>query len=121
MYRMTSLGLDERLERVLAYSLFWVSGVVLFLFEKNRNVRWQAMQSIITFGMLTVLLIGVNILRAMLGWIPVLSLLTNFGLGLLTNILSWTFFILWIWLMVMAWLRPDYRLPFVSRWVRYFL
>jgi uncharacterized membrane protein len=121
MQRMTTLGLDERLERVMAYSLFWISGILLILFEKNRNVRWHAMQSIITFGTLTLLLIGVNFLKAMLGWIPILHLLTNFGLGLLANICGWAFFILWIWLMIMAWLSPDYRLPYMSRWVRYLL
>lgn len=120
MQRMTTLGLGERLERVMAYSLFWVSGILLILFEKNRNVRWHAMQSIITFGTLTLLLIGVNFLKAMLGWIPILHYLTNFGLGLLAYIFGWAFFILWIWLMIMAWLYPDYRLPFMSRWVRYF-
>ncbi|HEY7418592.1 MAG TPA: hypothetical protein VH593_25670 [Ktedonobacteraceae bacterium] len=118
---MTSLGLDERLERVLAYSLFWVSGILLLLLERNRNVRWHAMQSIITFGALTLLLIGVNFLKAMLAWIPVLNLLTNFGLGLLANMLGWVFFILWIWLIAMAWIHPDYRLPYMSRWIRNFL
>src|SRR6266568_3711476 len=52
MHRMTTLGLDERLERVLAYLFFWVSGILLFWFEKNRNVRWHAAQSMITFGTL---------------------------------------------------------------------
>src|SRR5947207_2998492 len=47
MRRVTTLGLGERLERVLAYAFFWVSGIVLLLFEKNRNVRWHALQSII--------------------------------------------------------------------------
>jgi uncharacterized membrane protein len=118
MHKMTTLGLDERLERVLAYALLWVSGLVLLVFEKNRTVRWHAMQSVLTFGILTVLLVGVSFLQGLLGWIPLLSLLTNFGLSLLSHILRWTIFILWLWLMVMAWIRPDYRLPFVSQWLR---
>jgi uncharacterized membrane protein len=119
MHRMTTLGLDERLERVLAYSLGWLSGILLFVFEKNRNVRWHAVQSIVTFGALFLVIVGVTILKAMLAWVPLLSLLTNFGLGLLLNALWWVTALLWIWLMVMGWLRPDYRLPFVSKWVRY--
>jgi uncharacterized membrane protein len=121
MRRMTTLGLGERLERVLAYAFFWVSGLLLFLFEKNRNVRWHAVQSMITFGLLSLLMFGVSILKGLLSWIPILGLLTSFGLGLLLNILWWTWLILWVWLMVMAWLRPDYRLPFISQWVRYFV
>ena len=121
MHRMTTLGLDERLEGVLAYMFLVVSGLVLFLFEKNRNVRWHAAQSMVTFGALFLLSLGVSILKGMLAWIPILSLLTNFGLGLLLNALGWLTLFLWIWLMVMVWIRPDYRLPVVSKWVRYFI
>lgn len=117
----TTLGMNERLERVLAYAFGWVSGILLFIFEKNRNVRWHAVQSMVTFGTLSLLMFGVNMLKGMLGWIPILSLVTNFGLGLLSSALLWTTVILWVWLMVMAWLRPDYRLPFISQWVRYFV
>ncbi len=63
MHRMTTLGLNERLERVLAYAFGWISGLLLFLFEKNRNVRWHAMQSMIVFGSLSVLIVAVNMLR----------------------------------------------------------
>ena len=118
MHRMTTLGLDERLERVLAYLLFWVSGLLLFLFEKNRNVRWHAAQSLVTFGTLSLLMFVVTMLRGMLAWVPFLSTLTNFGLDLLLNIMWWTWIILWVWLMAMAWTRPDYRLPFISQWVQ---
>jgi uncharacterized membrane protein len=122
MHRMTTLGLDERVERVLAYSLGWVSGVILFLLEKkNRNVRWHAAQSMVTFGILSLLMWGVSILKGILGAIPLLSILTNFGLDLLWNGLLWLGIILWLWLMVMAWIREDYRLPFVSRWVGFFV
>jgi uncharacterized membrane protein len=119
MQRVTTLGLDERLERVLAYTFGWLSGVLLLLIEKNRTVRWHAAQSMVTFGGLSLLMFGVSMLKAWLGWIPLLGLLTNFGLGLLLDALWWTTVVLWMWLMVMAWTRPDYRLPFVSKWTRY--
>ena len=124
--RTTVLGLDERVERVLAYSFGWVSGLLLLLIEtrpteSSRNVRWHAAQSVLTFGTLSLLMLGVSMLKGMLGWVPVLSLITNFGLGLLLNILWWTTLILWIWLMVMAWLHPRYRLPYVSNWLRFVL
>ena len=122
--RTTVLGLDERLERVLAYSFGWISGLLLLLIEtrsteSSRNVRWNAAQSVLTFGTLSLLMLGVSILKGMLGWVPILSLLTNFGLGLLLNILWWTTLLLWIWLMVMAWMYPRYRLPYVSNWLRF--
>src|SRR5689334_13075591 len=80
IHKATTLGLSERRERVLAYMFFCFSGVVLFVFEKNRNVRWHAMQSMLTFGVLFVLMFVVSMLRSILGIIPLLSNLTNFGL-----------------------------------------
>ncbi|MDQ2884989.1 MAG: hypothetical protein M3Y39_02790 [Chloroflexota bacterium] len=118
MHRMTTLGLDERLERVLAYALGWVSGLLLFLFEKNRHVRWHALQSMMVFGTLSILMIVVNMLRWMLSSIWFLNVITNFGLGLLSNVLFWVTILLWVWLMVMAWFKHDYRLPFISDWIR---
>src|SRR6266516_1222016 len=106
MHRMTTLGLDERLERVLAYALGWVSGLLLFLFEKNRDVRWHALQSMIVFGTLSILIVGVSMLKWMLSTIWFL------------NILFWVSVLLWVWLMVMEWFKRDYRLPFISDWIR---
>ncbi len=118
MNTMTTLGLNERVERVLAYAFWWVSGLILFFTEKNRNVRWHAVQSMLTFGTLSLLMFGVGLLKAFLHTIPLLNLLTDAGLGLLLNVLWWVSIGLWVWLIIMAWLRPDYRLPFIGEWVR---
>lgn len=121
MNRMTSLGFDERLERVLAYSLGWVSGLILFFLEKNRNVRWHAVQSMVTFGSLSILMFAISLLKGFLAWIPLLGWLTSAGLGLLLSVLWWVTILLWVWLMVMAFVKEDYRLPFVSDFVRYWV
>jgi uncharacterized membrane protein len=121
MNRMTSLGFDERLERVLAYSLGWVSGLILFFLEKNRNVRWHAVQSMVTFGSLSILMFAISLLKGFLAWIPLLGWLTSAGLGLLLSVLWWVTIILWVWLMVMAFVKEDYRLPFVGDFVRYWV
>lgn len=121
MYRMTTLGLDERLESVLAYLFGWVSGLVLLLIEKNRAVRWHAAQSLVTFGTLSLLMFGVSMLKVLLGSIPLLGLMTDFGLGLLLNVLWWAGVFLWIWLMAMAWVRPKYQLPLIGEWVSRFV
>jgi uncharacterized membrane protein len=121
MDRMTTLGMNERLERVLAYAFGWVSGIILFFLEKNRNVRWHAAQSMVTFGTLSILMFAVSLLRGFLAWIPLLGWLTSAALGLLLSALWWVFVILWVWLMIMAFVQEDYRLPFVSNWVRYWV
>lgn len=144
MHSVTTLRLDERVERILAYLPGWMAtlipfllekslfaalcvallppawGFVLFRIERNRNVRWHAVQSTLLFGLLSLLTLGVSLLKGILGWIPFLSLLTNFGLGLLLNALWWTTLLLWIWLLGMAWTQTLYRLPIVSMWIRYF-
>src|SRR5438067_1193110 len=119
MNRLTTLGLNERLERVLAYAFGWISGIILFFLEKNRNVRWHAAQSMVTFGTLSILMLGVSMLKNFLSWIPILGWLTSGALGLLLSALGWVTVILWIWLMIMAFVQEDYRLPFVSNWIRY--
>jgi uncharacterized membrane protein len=110
----TTLGLDERWERVLTYLFFWISGIFFLVVERNRTVRQHAWQSTIVFGALGLAMFAVNMLKVMLSVIPILSYITNFGLGLLWNILFWTTILLWLWLMAMAFLHPHYRLPFFN-------
>ncbi len=53
----TSTGLDERVAALLCYVVGWVSGLVFFMLEKdNKFIRYHAMQSIITFGVLSIAL-----------------------------------------------------------------
>ena len=133
----TTLGLPERWERALIYPLLLVIvlfvpsalawllgillGVVVFYIEKNRNVRWNALQAIVTLGPLSILYAVVHILMFLLGGIPLLGGVTVLGLGLLSSAIWWVMIILAVYLTVMAWLRPNYRLPFVSniidRWM----
>ena len=127
----TTLGLPERWERALIYPLSllaglfiplgWLLGLLVFFIEKNRNVRWHALQAATTFGLLSILLFVVNLLKGVLGLIPLLGFFTTFGLGLLGLVIWWAMIILAIYLTIMAWYRPNYRLPFVStlidRWI----
>lgn len=118
MRQETSLGLNVRLERVLAYMFGWVSGIILFFLERNRSVRWHAAQSMITFGLLSILIFGISMLKGFLGLIFVVAWLSNPVLSLLLTALGWITGILWVWLMVMAFIREDYSLPIIGNWVR---
>ncbi len=133
----TTIGLPERLERALIYPLFlglvllpfiswgWlialVLGLLVFFVEKNRNVRWHAMQAVWTLGPLSILIVLVSLLAALLGGIPLLGLLTGPVLAILAWVIRWAMIILAIYLTIMAWFRPTYRLPFVgnliARWM----
>jgi len=115
----TSLGMSERLERVLTYPLGWITGLIFFLLErKNQNVQWHAKQSMAVFGPLSILYFLVGLLGAILGKIIFIGGFLSLILGFLGSIIFWIMIVLAVWLMLMAWFRPNYRLPFVSSWLR---
>jgi uncharacterized membrane protein len=90
----TSTGLEENVAGLVCYVAWWVSGLVFLLLEpKNRFVRFHAMQSIIVFGI-------INIVLIVFFWIPFLSWIVG-GIA----------FALWIVLMVKAYQGVMYKLP----------
>jgi len=89
----------------------------VFFFEKNRNVRRHALQAAFVFGSLSVLLAVVTLVTFFLGGIPLIGFLTTFGLGLLGRVIFWVMIILAVFLTIMAWLRADYRLPYISNFI----
>lgn len=125
----TKLGLPENVESALIYPLSlllglfvpvigwvlaWLFGLGVFYFEKNRNVRRHGLQSAFVFGTLSVVLAILGFLKFVLGGIFLIGGMIAFGLGLLSFIIFWVMVILAIFLTVMAFMRPDYRLPYVS-------
>ncbi len=99
--KTTPLGLGENIEGALAYVLGWISGILFLVLEpKNDFVRFHAMQSIVTFG-------GLTILSIVLGMIPVIG-------WILTILLAPVIFVLWLWLMWKAYQGERYKLPTIG-------
>lgn len=99
----TSLGIDERWERVLAYALLWVSGLILLIVEqRNQTVRRHAKQSVIIFGVLTGLAWLTTTFGGLLGWIPLLGFFFTLGFGLLHFVVILAIVVLWVALMALA-------------------
>ena len=93
----TSMGMDPNVAGLLCYLVGWISGIIFLILEKeNKFVRFHAMQSIVTFGALT-------IVNLFLFWVPIL--------GWLLGVLA---FILWVVLMVKAYQGQMYKLPIVG-------
>ena len=100
----TSTGLTENVTGLLCYVLGWVSGLVFILIEQeNKFVRFHAMQSIVTFGGITIISIALSIL----GLIPFLGVVFDIANGIV-GVLA---FVLWIVLMVKAVQGTKYKLP----------
>lgn len=60
----TSLGLQENVVGALTYILFWLTGFIFLLIEKeNRFVRFHAIQSMLTF-------IPLALIVFLVAWIP---------------------------------------------------
>ncbi|MBP2030887.1 putative membrane protein [Methanohalophilus levihalophilus] len=94
----TSLGLNENLVAVLCYVGFWITGILFLLIEKNnRFVQFHAMQSILTFLPLTLIVYAV-------GWVPFVG-------WLFADFLGFFSMFLYLVLIVMAWRGSKFRLP----------
>jgi len=94
----SSTGLEENVAGLLCYIVTWVSGLVFFLIEKDSKfVKFHAMQSIITFGALIIIMWVAGVIP-FIGWV----------ISVLTGILI---LVLWIVLMVKAYQGEKFKLP----------
>ena len=105
--KLTETGLAPNVAGLLCYVLWWVSGLVFLMLEpKNDFVRFHAKQSVIVFGAIFVIMIGVGILV----WIPIL--------GYIFDAINWVIgaiaFVLWIVLMVKAYQGARYKIPWAG-------
>lgn len=103
-----SSTLDPKLGGLLAYLFGWVSGLVIYLTQRDREVRFHAAQSILFSGLLTVVGIAVNILGALLGGFLGLLLSLAYLLVALGS------FALWIYLMVSGYSQKHVKLPVIG-------
>ncbi len=97
----TALGLEKNISAMLSYILGWVSGLVIILIEKEDDfVRFHAMQSILTFGVLTILSVAFGSMLMFVGTIGALIRIAGVAL--------------WILLMVKAYQGEKYKLPIIG-------
>ena len=102
--KKTILGVTENLEALLCYALGWVSGVAFLIFEKeNAFVRFHALQSLVTFGV-------IHVASFVVLFVPVLGIVMAPLIGLAS-------LILWVVLMLKAYKGEHYKLPVVGDFV----
>jgi uncharacterized membrane protein len=95
---LSSTNLEPNVAGLLCYLGTWITGIIFLLLEqKNRFVRFHAIQSIAIFGMLMVA-------SAALTQLPLVGWFFGSVIGVLT-------FILWIVLMVKAYKGELYKIP----------
>jgi len=97
----TSIGLEENVVGLLCYLLIWVTGLIFLLLEKeNRFVRFHAMQSLVTFLSLMVVVWILSAI-AMFVWV----------LEPLVWIVNLVILVFWIVGMVKAYQGEMYKFP----------
>lgn len=97
----TTSGIDSKTGCIIAYVLQWLTGLIMYFVGKdNPNVRYHGAQSLIFFGGITVINIGLSILGS------IVSAATNSGIGaifgLIELLLGLFGFIMWIVCIVKA-------------------
>ena len=100
----SATGLEPNIAGMLSYAAFWLTGIAFFLVEKeDKFVRFHAMQSIVSFGVIHVVMIVLSVF----GFIPFV--------GIMFRILMAVLFVaslgLWILLMIKAYQGERYMLP----------
>jgi uncharacterized membrane protein len=94
----TSTGLQQNVAGLLCYLLGWITGIIFLILEKDdKVVRFHAIQSIVVFGVLTVIML-------IFSWIPFIG-------SIIVPIAAVVTFILWIVLMVKAYQGQMYKVP----------
>ena len=97
----SSTGLSENLAATLCYVLGWLTGLIFLLVEKQSGfVRFHAMQSLMTFGLL-------SIAGFVVSFLPGIGAFLSSLVGLLT-------LVLWLVLIFKAWTGERYKLPMIG-------
>jgi uncharacterized membrane protein len=108
----TSTGVEPRLSALLAYTAWWLSGLVFLIIEQqHRGVRFHAAQSVVVFG-------GLFLLILVLTAISVAMLVISaaaFQAAQMVVYLVWIAAIgIWLVLMVRTYKGETWRVPFAS-------
>lgn len=100
----TSMGIDPQLAGLLAYLLSPISGLVIYLIEKeNREVRYHAAQSVLLGAALVVAWFALLIISM----IPVIGLIALLGYA----VVGLGAFVLWIYLLIQGYQLNHVKLP----------
>jgi len=115
----SSTGLDPKLGGLLAYLLGWLTGLILFLIEKdNKYIRFHAMQSILLSVAYIVVEIGLAIILGILTRIPGIGFVVAIISIPISLLLGLAIFGLWVFMMIKGYSGYDtgeyYKLPFIG-------
>lgn len=98
-------GMSENIAGLLCYPLGWLTGIIFLIVDKRPFVKFHALQSILTFGALSILTVLLGNIFALLPY-SLWSILRH-----ISTLISIGSLILGIFLMVQAYQGKEYKLP----------
>lgn len=105
-----TFGLNENIAGACCYALWWLTGIIFILVEKeNKVVRFHAMQSILTFVPLGILGWILGLMAVGSGYYTVFNVWS--AVGTLLTIIE---IILWLVLMYKAYMGEQFMVPIVG-------
>lgn len=101
----SSTGMDENIGALVANLFGWVSGIIMFLIEKeSKFVKFHGLQSFIVF-------LGLILVGGLLGQLPLIG-------GLISWAASTAGLVLWIILMIKSYQGEWFEIPYISDFVK---
>lgn len=105
-------SVPENVAGVLCYLFFWISGIVFYLTDKRKFVKFHAAQSIIVFGALT----GLEFLALRLAKIAFMDERWYSSLYFLgASVVGFVAVAMWLLLMLSAYEKKAMRVPLAAR------
>lgn len=102
-------GLAENVAGLLCYAVGFITGIVFFLIDKRPFVKFHAAQSMVVFGGLFIIQIGLSFMGGMIGG------MIGWGVvGLLHMAVGLIAFVAWVLLMVKAYQHEMFKLPIAA-------
>ena len=93
-------GLKPNVAGLLCYAFFWLGGLVMLPVEKDKFIRFHAIQSLVAFGSIS----GAFLI---LFWIPKVGWVFSYLLGALA-------LVIWVVMMIKAYRGNRFKLPWAG-------
>lgn len=108
----TETGLDENVASALSYVLGFLTGIIIYLLEtENDRVRFHAAQSMVVFGGIFVVTLGLQFLQTIVSFMDFIGVFLGALLGLASFVIWVVAFVIWVYLLVRTYQGSDPRIP----------
>ena len=99
----TKIGLNENIVAALCYAGFWITGIIFLLIEKeNKFVRFHAMQSLVVFLPLSVIIF-------LIAWVPYVG-------WVIADFMGFPSMMIMVLFAFMAYRGMKFKIPFVGNY-----